>query len=364
MTICGLKIQWPSKKIIGFNSLVNCLRVAAAGVFWALIATSSREAEPANSPFFAKPGLEHLVVIVKDADGTSDFLTRTVGWTRNPLDSGGGGDPKPYGEAKVVWVDANGIWLELVQPMGPSANESLKGGDGQITEIDFEVENFHETFEKLRTRGITLVSWQRTPIKDGGKVSLPVVQNGRVVGRGEDYAGMVPLNVARGMDVELYQRGFSAASIIKRRNALRPRVTAQTTGPELNRVLVRSKDPEKAAKFFEDVLDQQIDHVADNNSGASVRTTSDGARFAWIDIEAVPASDSTANGKVQELAAQVNDITAYYAEVKARGVILVDERGAPLSADKRYVQSASGSRYAYFPENLTRGMRIRIYQKQ
>jgi catechol 2,3-dioxygenase-like lactoylglutathione lyase family enzyme len=335
------------------------LRFALAGIVLTCTAT---EASAANSPF-RDPGVEHVVVIVKDLEATSLFLTRTVGWTRNALLFGSGADPKTYGGSKVVWVDANGIWLELVQPTMPGAEmEVLKGGDGQVTEVDFEVENFHDTFEQLQARGITLVSWSREPLKDGGKVGLPVFKDGAVVGYGDDYAALVPLDIACGIDIEIYQRGFSDASMMKRRDALRPHPMGRADGPELNRILVTSKDPEKAARFFNDVLGQQKDRGGDSVV-ASVRTTSDGSRAAWIDIEPAPASDTNADGKIREMSAQVNDISAYYDQIKARGVILVDEHGMPLSANRKYVRSPSGTRYAYFPESVSRGMRIRIYQR-
>jgi hypothetical protein len=71
---------------------------------------------------------------VQDVDKTSNFLSQALGWRRHPLQFGVAADSKVYGGMKLAFVDANGLWLELVEPTTPGpGREFLKEkGNGAI----------------------------------------------------------------------------------------------------------------------------------------------------------------------------------------------------------------------------------------
>src|ERR1700722_19751325 len=92
---------------------------------------------PAGAGF--NPHLEHLAVWVQDLDKTAAFLQDALGWRRHPLKFGVEADSKVYGGMKLGFVDANGIWLELVQPTtpGPGMDFLKEKGNGAPGKLDF-----------------------------------------------------------------------------------------------------------------------------------------------------------------------------------------------------------------------------------
>src|SRR5436309_2621587 len=65
------------------------------------------------------PKLEHIAVWTADIDKTAAFLTSELGWRRHPLQFGVRNESPEFGGMKLAFVDANGLWLELVQPTTP-----------------------------------------------------------------------------------------------------------------------------------------------------------------------------------------------------------------------------------------------------
>ena len=70
------------------------------------------------------------------------------------------------------------------------------------------------------------------------------------------------------------------------------------------------------------------------------------------------------NGHPLEIIAEVDDIGAYYDLVKSRGVNMVAFDGTPLSEEeKAQLISTTGERIAYFPQDVSCGMTIEIFER-
>ena len=336
-------------------------KLVIAWIFTALIPTLSTAGDSAEH-LFAQPRLDHINLLVKDLDATARFFTEIVGWRRNPLLYADGDEPKTFGSGIASWIDANGIWLELTQPTVNGADMERTRHEDVFDTIGFEADDFRSTFDALKTRGITLKGFGPDPLENEGRLYLWVISNGAAVSRGEDYAALVPPETSRKIVVEIFQRGPTESSIIRRREALQSEETGSPDGPRLNRVVVRSEDPGKAAKFFTDVLYLNPDVAMSAPTNATVTATSDGHQKVWVGIEALGSSGAANDGHIKELAAQVDDIAAFYDRMAAKGIRMVTDTGAPLPAGKKFVVSKSGEWFAYFPLNASRGIPLRIYQ--
>ena len=61
---------------------------------------------------------------------------------------------------KLAFVDANGIWLELVEPTtpGPGMDFLNKKGTGALVELDVFVDDFDKAAATVRAKGIPVIS--------------------------------------------------------------------------------------------------------------------------------------------------------------------------------------------------------------
>jgi len=59
---------------------------------------------------------DHAAIWVEDMEETLNFLTETVGWRRHPMKIEVSGDDPTVGGMQAVFVDANGLWLEMILP--------------------------------------------------------------------------------------------------------------------------------------------------------------------------------------------------------------------------------------------------------
>ena len=70
------------------------------------------------------------------------------------------------------------------------------------------------------------------------------------------------------------------------------------------------------------------------------------------------------DGYVAELIAEVDDIAAYYDEVKTKGVQMVGLDGSPLDENEKcIVLEPHGDKIAYFPADVCRGLTIEIIER-
>ncbi len=92
------------------------------------------EDEPAASP--DQPWIDHIAIWVTDLKVTASFYTDVLGLERyhKEIDTSADNENEKIGAFKACFIDAKGIWLELVQPVGPGAlTDTLQEkGDGYL----------------------------------------------------------------------------------------------------------------------------------------------------------------------------------------------------------------------------------------
>jgi len=160
------------------------------------------------------PRLDRIAIIVADAERTARFYTDVVGLKRHPetfkLD---GGANARSGGMQVVFVDAGGVWLALVQPVGPGPlmDYLTAKGDGFIAELIAEVDDLGVYYDAMKAKGIHMVDTSGNPLDDSEKAHVLEPYGDRIA--------YFPTSVSHGIVIEISQRGPAATSLIATRGS-------------------------------------------------------------------------------------------------------------------------------------------------
>ncbi len=326
------------------------------------------------------PHLEHIAVWVKNLDKTAAFLNDALGWRRHPLQFGVDNDSEVYGGMKLAFVDANGIWLELVEPTtpGPGMEFLKEKGKGALVELDFFVEDFDKAEAAVRAKGIQPMGMDGKPMVKGGLLSEWAIKDGKRV-RGDERLLYMPMEVSHGTSVEIgweYPNGVVLLRDATWNDAQRtPRST-----PHVDHTVVLAADLEKTASFYTEIFGLPRAPLMTGIPRDWMGLGSEG--HAWIAgnphgmwIELVQPSTSQAgkailadrrfgDGMIMELGVEVADLAKFYDAMKAKGIIMTADGARPLPKGKRSVTvTATGDSYSYFPLAKSEGMRILVFQR-
>lgn len=326
------------------------------------------------------PHLEHMAVWVKDIDETASFLNDALGWRRHPLQFGVDNDSKVFGGMKLAFVDANGIWLELVEPTtpGPGMDFLKEKGNGALVELDFFVEDFEKSVAAVRGKGIEPMGMDGKPMVNGGLLSEWAIKDGKRV-RGDERLFYFPMNVSRGTSVEVGWE-YPSGVVLLRDATWTEKDRTPRSGPHIDHTVVLAADLEKTAKFYTDTLGRRRHAMKSGIRRDWMGVGDDG--HAWIEgndkgmwIEIVTPVASAAgssvledkrfgDGAIMELGVEVADIAKFYDSMKAKGITMTAANDAPLPAGKKAVSvAATGDSYSYIPSNKSEGMRIMVFQR-
>jgi catechol 2,3-dioxygenase-like lactoylglutathione lyase family enzyme len=324
--------------------------------------------------------LDHVAIWTKDIEATSRFLTEVVGWKRHPLAFGVGAGDLTVGGVDLAFVDANGLWLELVSPTGPGpAQDVLKRrGNGAIAELAFEPDDYDAALAAMAARGIGLLAMDGGPIPlDGGRIAQGVRTGGKLDDRGIRIAYW-PTALTRGSAVEMYEyRDAVATDVFTIRNRSWHGVTHGPDVPRIDRIAIIVADVHKTAAFYRDVLGLRR-HTPVFTLPGEGNAQSGGMKVQFIDARGVvlalvqpdgpgPLADYLArngDGFLAEIIAEVDDLSAFFDRMKARGIHMVGTDGRPIDDKvKAHVLKPFGDRIAYFPADVSHGITIEIAQR-
>jgi catechol 2,3-dioxygenase-like lactoylglutathione lyase family enzyme len=326
------------------------------------------------------PHLEHMAVWVKDLDKTAAFLNDALGWRRHPLQFGVDNDSKVFGGMKLGFVDANGIWLELVEPTtpGPGMDFLKEKGNGALVELDFFVDDFDKSVAAVKSKGIAPMGMDGKPMVNGGLLSEWAIKDGKRV-RGDERLFYFPMDVSHGTSVEIGWE-YPTGVVLLRDATWKDADRTPRTGPHVDHTVVLAADIEKTAQFYSGILGRNRHPMKAGIRRDWMGVGDDG--HVWIDgngkgmwIELVTPSASAAgsavlkdkrfgDGAIMELGVEVADIAKLYDAMKAKGITMTDANDAPLPTGKKAVTVASsGDSYSYFPSNKSEGMRIMVFQR-
>ena len=325
-----------------------------------------------------KPALEHMAIWAKDLEKTSTFLTEALGWKRHPIVFGVAEDDPTFGGMKLAFIDANGFWLELVQPTtdGPGMDFLNLKGNGSLVELDFAVPDFDRTIVKMKNKGIDVVGMDGNPLRNGGLLQEWVIKDGKKE-LGDERLMYLPMNAAAGTSIELFWE-YPNGAVIYRDDTWPPEKRPAPNGPRLDHTVVMSANLPNTTKVYTETLGLEKLPLKNGlnrdwmgvNEESSAWIKSNGS--IWIELVApsgdngkkVLADTMLGDGALVELGVEVSDIDAFYDAMKAKGITMTAGDGVALPAGKKSVAVASsGDRFSYFPLDKSEGMRVLVFQR-
>lgn len=148
------------------------------------------------------PRVDHIAIFVEDLERTASFYTDVMGLRRHPMKISVDGDANgKVGGLEMTFIDANGVWLELVQPKGPGPIMDVlkEQGDGHLAELVVEVDDMEKYYDEMKAKGVQMVYADGSPIPENEKCFVL-----------EPYgikAAYFPKDASQGMTIEVTQRG-------------------------------------------------------------------------------------------------------------------------------------------------------------
>lgn len=328
-----------------------------------------------------QPALEHIAVWVEDIDRTAAFLQDALGWRRHPLDFGVDEDDTVFGGMRLAFIDANGFWLELVQPTteGPGMEFLKQKGNGSLVELDYFVDDFDAHLDYMQSRGIELIGMDGGPIKNGGLLREWYIDEHGQRQRGDERLSYLPFDLAGGTSIEVAWE-YPSGVVILRDDTWKDSDRTPRSAPRMDHALVITPDLEKLAPTYTDVLRLERHPSAPGlprawmgfgaGQHAWIRSNDHGAYVALM-APSTPAHGTRlledarfGPGAIMELGVEVADIDAFYDRMKAKGMTMTAGDGTPLPAgEKSVLVESSGDRYSYFPLYRSEGMRLMVFQR-
>lgn len=325
-----------------------------------------------------QPRLEHTAVWVQDVDKTCAFLSQALGWRRHPLQFGVAGDSKVYGGMKLAFVDANGLWLEIVEPTtpGPGMEFLKEKGKGALVELDFFVDDFDRAEAAVRRKGIQPMGMDGKPMVNQGLLTEWAIKDGKRV-RGDERLLYMPMDVSRGTSVEIGWE-YPSGVVLLRDATWKDADRTPRSGPRVDHVVVLAADLDRSIEFYTDVLGLRRNPRSTGfprpwMGGGNVRHAwIDGGHGTWIELVSPEAGSPAAkllgdpkfgDGAILELDVEVAHIDELYDRMKAAGLTMTAGDMTPLPKGKKAVVLPTGDQYSYFPLGPSQGMRIMVFQR-
>jgi hypothetical protein len=261
---------------------------------------------------------------------TASFLTDIVGWKRHPMVVEVSGEEATTGGMEAVFIDGNGLWLELILPTTPGPGQDIleQQGDGAIVEVNFEAvdADYEITLQKMESRGIQMLNMDGTPLLNGGLIQEGVRGDDASHESGQRIAYW-PESLSRGTTIEVYEK-----------------LSDDTT----NLLNIRDEQwqGEQAAGGY-----PRIDHVVIPDQAIWIDTN--GVKLKLLQPTGpgplMDALREKGDGYPVEIVTEVDNLGGYIEAVTARGGQLTAGQDSPI---------------ARFPSDLARGINIAVVQSE
>lgn len=341
--------------------------------------------EQLNSPLTEtsltpKLRLDHLAIWVENMEKTAGFLTDVLGLKRHPMVVEVSDDDPTCGGMEAVFVDGNGLWLEMILPTtpGPGMDILEQVGDGAIVEINFEAvdTDYMAIIDDMALKGVQMVSMDGSPLKDGGRIDEGVRGMKETQETGQRIAYW-PTALSGGTTIEVYEKILAdETNLLNVRDKMWESETADLNSPRIDHVSILVEDLEKTANFYTDTMGLKCHPLTfriqeDRKAVGGMRNTFIEANGVWVQLVQPtgpgPLMDllkDKGDGYAMEIAVEVGDLDAFYDRMQAKGVTMVNLNGSPLASGTKGVRLENyGDRFHYFPLEVSRGLRVMVMER-
>jgi len=317
--------------------------------------------------------LDHLAIWVADIDETAKFLGEVLGFKRHPSIIEVDEDDPTVGGMEAHFFDGIGLWYELIYPTapGPGMDVLHEVGDGAIVEANFEAVNkdYMKIIDAMAARDIQMEAMDGSPIVDGGRIFEGVRGQEETAETGQ-YISFWPQDVSCGSKIEIYEKlEDDETNLLNVRDELwKDEPRDPKGGPRIDHITIVVEDIDKAINFYTEYLDLKVGSGEYDTDGRTVFINTN--ETAWIRLlqptsgHALTLLKEKGSGFIMETAIEVDDLDAFYDQMQANSITMVDIDGSALpTGTKAVTVEPYGDRYNYFPLNVSRGMRLRIFER-
>jgi catechol 2,3-dioxygenase-like lactoylglutathione lyase family enzyme len=327
--------------------------------------------------------LDHLAVWVADMGKTTKFLTDVVGLKRHPMVVEVSDDDPTCGGMEAVFIDGNGLWLEMILPTspGPGMDMLKEFGEGAIVEVNFEAvdADYINIIDDMEAKGVEMLAMDGSPLVDGGRIDEGVRGKADTAETGQRIAYW-PTDVSQGTTIEIYEKlSNDETNLLNVRNKMWENEQWDSKSPRIDRVGILVENLEKTAAFYTETMGLERhpkDFVlqADANEVGGMKIAfikADAVASVWVQLiqptspgHAMDLLKEKGDGYAMELSIEVDDLDAYYDQMSAKGITMVNFDGSPLATGRKWnTVEPYGDRFNYFPLSESQGLRMMMYQR-
>jgi len=324
--------------------------------------------------------LDHLAIWVEDMEKSAGFLTEILGLKRHPMVVEVSDDDPTCGGMEAVFIDGNGLWLEMILPTtpGPGMDTLKQAGEGAIVEVNFEAvdSDYINVIEDMASKGIEMLSMDGSPLRDGGRIDEGVRGLSETHETGQRIAYW-PTELSGGTTIEVYEKHLSdETNLLNVRDKMWENEKVDPNSPRIDHVCILVEDLEKTAKFYTEIMGLKRHPLTftiqeDRKSVGGMKNTFIEANGIWVQLVQPTAPGplmdllkEKGNGYAMEIAVEVDDLDTFYDRMQAKGVTMVNLDGSSLASGTKGVRLEKyGDRFHYFPLEVSHGLRVMVIER-
>ncbi|MFK8047504.1 MAG: VOC family protein [Halioglobus sp.] len=288
------------------------------------------------------------------------------------------GVSESYENVDGAFVDANGLWLQLVLASSPDSDLNTSGekGNGRIFGLNFRSDAYNTMQQRMKSKGVDLFNIAGSPLSMSGDEIKLTLNYPESVGQRITCCANGEIQKT---SVDIYEGTLNGErNFIGIRDQMWSQKEADRNVPRIDRIAIIVEDIEASIEFYTEVLELKR-HPMQSGVDPDVNEEIGGFKPAFIFANSVwlvliqptgpgPLMDTLkkkGNGHVLEIITEVDDLDVFYDKMKSKGIILLCVDGkTPLNDNmKSQILEPFGDKLAYIPTDVSQGMVIEVFQR-
>ena len=326
--------------------------------------------------------LDHIAVWAADWKDSAKFLEDYIGWDLHPIIFGAAGES--VGDMELVFVNGNGLWVELVQPtsQGPGMELLDMLGDGAIVELDFQSNNYQRSLDAGIENNLQMLGMDGLPLRDRGRIIDGIIDPNSDGPLPDEYIAYFPYELTGGTAVEIYERNDSDEdSILAQRDMMwgweKLNQPINHDQPKTRYLTILVDNIETVRNFYkEHILLDDMDSVVDWKGHKLSVIDAEGVYEEKIYIRLIqPVVDDEVmqifrqkgSGHAMEIGIEVKSLMDFKQKINliSEDVKMVDLSGKEYDVKNPWaIDDIMKENYFYIPSDISYGMSLKIFEKR
>jgi|TARA_B110000259_G_scaffold186143_1_gene236693 hypothetical protein len=326
--------------------------------------------------------LDHIAVWSANWRDSAKFLEDYIGWDLHPIIFGAAGES--VGDMELVFVNGNGLWIELVEPTseGPGTDLLELLGDGAVVELDFQSENYQKSLDAALESNLQMLGMDGLPLKDRGRIIDGIIDPNTDGPLPDEYIAYFPYELTGGTAVEIYERNDGdTENILAQRDRMweieKLNQPINQNQPKTRYLTILVEDIETVRNFYKDnILLSDFGSIVDWKGHKLSVIDAEGVYEEKIYIRLVQpvVNDQIMNvfkqkgsGHVLEIGIEVSSLEDFKQRISliSENIKMADLSGKDHDAGNPWtVDDLMKENYFYIPSDLSYGMSLKIFEKR